>query len=185
MGVDKATLAVGAGETMAGRTARLLTQIASPCLELGPGVSGLPRVADDLPGAGPLAALAAGAKALTAGGWSGPALVVATDMPVVSEAALRWIAGYPASGSVVPVAGGRPQPLCARWSPADLCLAASLVASGCRAMTDLVNAAHPALVDPGQAGGPGEDAFADADTPEDARRLGVGGLELTPAVPPR
>ncbi len=174
MGVDKATLVPPAGgSTLAARTAALLRRVAEPALEVGPGFSGLPAVADDHPGAGPLAAVAAGRRALAAAGWQGSALVVATDLPLLDAATLAWLAGHPSPRSVVPVAGGRSQPLCARWSAADLDRAAGLVAGGRRSMADLVAAADPVLVAVGDPGGAGGAPFADADTPADARRLGL------------
>lgn len=175
MGADKARLLAPGNPplTMAVRTAGMLSQVARVCLEVGPGASGLERVVERTPGAGPLAAVSAGAAALAQAGWAGPALVVATDLPLLDLATLRWLAGYPAAGSVVPVAGGRPQPLCARWSAADLALCRRLVDEGQRAMGDLLAAAGPLLADPGAPGGPGTGPLADADTPADAARLGL------------
>jgi molybdopterin-guanine dinucleotide biosynthesis protein A len=180
MGADKALLVAmssgpGAGpggDTLAARTARLLAQVAGPCLEVGPGVSGLAALREEPAGAGPLVAVAAGGQALAAAGWAGPVLVVATDLPVLSVAVLEWLAEHRAFGSVVPIAGS-PQPLCARWSAADLDLAVDLVAGGARAMSDLVAAAAPTLAGADDPGGPGSAALADADTPDDARRLGL------------
>src|SRR5579872_5975186 len=83
MGRDKASITVG-GDTLAGRTGRLLRRVADPCVEVGPGVSGLPAVREDPPGAGPLVAVSAGWDALGDGAFSG-ALVVAADLPFVSE----------------------------------------------------------------------------------------------------
>ncbi len=175
MGADKAALPApgGAAATLAQRTGALLGAVCAAVLEVGPGFSGLPAVADDLPGAGPLAALATGYRALSEAGWEGPSLVVATDLPGLDTATLRWLADHPAPGSVVPVAAGRPQPLCARWSGDHLALAARLVAAGRRAVADLVAEARPHLVALGDPGCPAPAVVADADTPEDARRLGV------------
>jgi molybdenum cofactor guanylyltransferase len=70
MGRDKATLTLTpAGESLAGRTARLLAAVTSPAFEVGPGHSQLPAIAEGQPGAGPLAAVAAGRRALCAFGW--------------------------------------------------------------------------------------------------------------------
>ena len=47
-------------------------------------------------------------------------LVVATDLPRLTQGLVAWLARYPSLDSVVPVDGGHPQPLCARYSAADL-----------------------------------------------------------------
>ena len=170
-------LAAGAAEVpLAERTAVLLRAVAGPVVEVGPGRSSLPAVSEEPPGAGPLAAVAAGASALAAAGWRGPVLVVATDLPLLDLGLLRWLAAHPDSRSVVPLAAGRVQPLCARYSAVDLDTAARLVGSGRRAMGDLLaaidanrapeeewvpRAVHPAVL-------------ADADTPEDLERLLTG-----------
>lgn len=173
MGTDKARLEVG-GEALAVRTARLLQAVAAPCLEVGPGVSGLPAVLETVPGSGPLVALAAGAEALTAAGPGRPALVVACDLPRLTTAALSLLAGWPGEGSVVPVLAGRDQPLCARWSAAALHQAVELARRGERALRTLLRRddveriderALPAAVD--------AEAFADADTPAELARLQV------------
>ena len=71
MGHDKATCLSWQARTLARRTARLLAATTTPTFEIGPGHSGLPRVTEDPPGAGPLAAVAAGQRRLR--GRSGPA----------------------------------------------------------------------------------------------------------------
>ena len=159
MGRDKATLAVG-GVTLAVRTARLLTSVAAPCLEVGPGVSGLPSVLEDPAGSGPLVAVAAAVAHLPSGV---AALVVACDLPRLDEALLRWLATHPSPRSVVPTWESRPQPLCARWSPAALARAVELVAAGARSMRALLGGSDALLVLP-----PPELslALADVDTPE-------------------
>jgi molybdopterin-guanine dinucleotide biosynthesis protein A len=169
MGSDKATLRLrGSVETLARRTARLLAGLAEPCVEVGPGHSGLASVREVPPGGGPLAALAQGWTALQACDAGGPVLVVATDLPALDIETLRWLAARPEAGSVVPVVDGRPQPLCARWSASDLGAAQALVAEGQRSMRALVERCAPALVE-AEGNGP----FADADTPGAARQLGL------------
>lgn len=181
MGVDKASLLLPAASgdsaiSLAERTAGLLRQVCAVSIEVGPGHTTLPAVTEDDPGAGPLVALAAGGRALRAEGWDGPVLVVATDLPLLTVSFLRWLAGHPAAGSVVPVAGGRAQPLCARYTSGDMTLAARLAAGGARTMNALIEAAHPVLADEAEwagAGGPG--LLADVDTPEDVARLPAAG----------
>ncbi|HWE54795.1 MAG TPA: molybdenum cofactor guanylyltransferase [Acidimicrobiales bacterium] len=172
MGRDKATLLVQ-GEALATRTATRLTQVCRPVVEVGPGRSGLAAVQEDPPGAGPLAGLVAGYRALAASADVAAVIVVATDLPHLSAALLHWLAGRPGPGSVVPVRDGRPQPLCARYSAADLDVAADLVAAGARSMKALLEAVAPVLVPPAawiEAAGDGT-ALDDVDTPDDLVRL--------------
>lgn len=172
MGRDKASLPVG-GATLAERTAAILSRRCSPAVEVGPGHSGLRSVTEDRPGEGPLAAVVAGWVALQDEGWRGPVVVVATDLPMLTDRFVTWIAGRPGDRSVVPVASGRVQPLCARYSPADLDLARSLVLGGHRSMRALIDAADAERVGEqewGEAAG-GADVLADVDTPADLRRV--------------
>jgi molybdopterin-guanine dinucleotide biosynthesis protein A len=174
MGWDKAQLVVGdTTETVARRTARLLAEVTEPALEVGPGRSGLPAVLEDPPGAGPLVALAAGASRLRALGWTGSALVVATDLPRLTLSFLTWLAGHPSARSVVPLVAGIPQTLCARYAPTDLDLGIELAGTGRRALHDLLDRTNPLLVGPElwrpAAGDP--DALLDVDTPSDLARL--------------
>jgi molybdopterin-guanine dinucleotide biosynthesis protein A len=169
MGRPKAGIRGADGRTLAQRTAALLEKAAAPALEVGPGFSGLPHVQEDPPGLGPLAAIVCGQRALAAAGWDGPVLVVATDLPRLTQGLLPWLARYPSPDSVVPVSGGRPQPLCARYSAADLRAAHELWATGGRAMHALLAAVRPRLVSEDEwvrAAGDAA-ALADADTPAD------------------
>jgi molybdopterin-guanine dinucleotide biosynthesis protein A len=172
MGRDKAAirLAPPGNETMAERTARLLDRVTARAVEVGPGQSHLLAVTEDPPGGGPLAAVAAGWAALSGQGWSGLVLVVATDLPLLTEAVLRWLVDHPAPGSVVPVVGGRVQPLCARYSPPDLEEAARLVRRGSRAMMDLLGAVDALLVPSSEWGG-AADVFSDVDTPSELQQV--------------
>lgn len=178
MGSDKASLRLSPSdpETLAERTGRLASAVAAIALEVGPGRSSLPAVSEEPPGAGPLAAVAAGFQALTARGWGGPVLVVATDLPHLTEPLLRWLAGHPSESSVVPLRDGRVQPLCARYSRADLETATRLVRGGRQTMRDLVEATVPLLVAEdvwADAGPGGVAAIDDVDTPEDLVRARI------------
>src|SRR5918912_556717 len=88
MGTDKALIEVG-GQRLVDRAADVLSAVADPVVEVGPGWSHLPAVREDPPGSGPLAALAAGAAALRAAGHDGPVLVLAVDMHRVPAELLR------------------------------------------------------------------------------------------------
>lgn len=177
MGADKASIRLRpGGPTLAERTAALLEAATTASVEVGPGRSGLRVVTEATPRSGPLAAAVAGWAALGADGWGGPVLVVATDLPNLSGGLLRWLATHCSSRSVVPVAGGRVQPLCARYSQADMRVAAELVAAGRRAMRDLLQETEPLLASEaawaGAAGG--SHALADVDTPLDLEQVVPG-----------
>ncbi len=175
MGRDKADIPWPGPEssTLAARTAALLASVCPVAVEVGPGHTALPRAIEGQPGAGPLPAAVAGFEHLAGGGWAGPVLLVATDLPRLTVGLLRWLAGHPGDGSVVPLSGGRVQPLCARYSPADMRVAARLVADGQRAMNRLLDAIDATLVPEELWSGPagGADCIVDADTPRDLRRL--------------
>ena len=178
MGCDKAVLTGPDGVGLAVRTARLLATVARPVIEVGPGRSGADAVADDHPGAGPLAAVATGVTALARTGWSGAALVVATDLALLDTATLVRIADHPAAGSVVPVWRGRPQWLCARYDAATLGRAGALVAAGERRMRVLgAGAVLVAEADWSDAARPW--SLLDVDTPAD---LGEAALAAAPPV---
>ena len=131
LGVDKSGLDVGGGP-LAERTARLLQSVADPCLEVGRGCSTLPLVADPEPGQGPLAAVVSGWAELKRRSWVGPTLVLATDLPFLSDGLLRWLASHPSRRSVIPTDGKQPQTLCARYRAADLDTAVELYQTGAR-----------------------------------------------------
>lgn len=177
LGADKARLVAdpGTGETLAERGARLLGQVcAGPVLEAGDGGSGLPAVREQPPGAGPLAALAAAGQELRARGHHGPALLLAVDMPRVDAPLLERLGAWPGAPTVVPRAGGRLQPVCARYGADAMLAAQSLVVAGPRRFRDLLDLVEHDVVDEdvwGPAGG--GDPFADVDTPDDAARLGI------------
>jgi molybdopterin-guanine dinucleotide biosynthesis protein A len=174
MGTDKASLVVD-GQPMAARIADLLSAACrGPVLEVGPGYSRLLSLTEDPAGEGPLVAVAAGAAALRRKGWLGPALVLSCDLPAITRPVLDWLAGSPGEGAVVPVVGGRRQPLCARWSAADLSAAGWLAGAGQRSLRGLPGARPCRLADE-RTWGPvaGAEAFADADTPEDLAGLAV------------
>jgi molybdenum cofactor guanylyltransferase len=172
MGFDKGSILVD-GVPCAIRVAMVLEAVTIDAVEVGPGISGLRVVPERARGDGPLAALSSGAEALRIESGERPALVVACDLPLLTEEALRALAEWPGTGSVVPVVDGRPQPLCARWSAADLASAAELVDSGLRSMRALL--ARPGVLLADQATWPGLDpeVFSDVDTPGDLDRLGL------------
>jgi molybdopterin-guanine dinucleotide biosynthesis protein A len=173
MGTAKAALPAGAGESVAERTGRLLSQVAWPVLEVGPGWTSLPAVADH--GEGPLAAIAAGWRALAP--RPDAALVVACDLPRLSTDVLTALVGQAGDldAAVVPEVGGRLQPLCAWYSAGALDTAAVLAGRGAVALKDLLAVIHCQVL-PADAWAA---TLADVDTPEDLDRLGLA----RPAVP--
>lgn len=173
MGFDKATLAVE-GERLAVRLLRLLRAVADPVIEVGSGVSGAPAHRETPAGQGPLVAISSGTGALSATGFVGPVVVLACDLPMLDAAVLEMLAAWPGQRSVVPLVGGHPQPLCARWSEADLRVAGELVADGERSMRSLLARCRPEFLDESHwAKTVGADAFSDADTPADLDRLAI------------
>jgi molybdopterin-guanine dinucleotide biosynthesis protein A len=173
LGAPKAELR-RAGERLADRGARVLSTVCPTSLEVGPGTSPLPAAREEPPGGGPLAAVVAGWSALEARGARGDVLVLAVDVPFVEVGVLRWLVEHPAPGAVVPRVGGRAQPLCARYRPADLGVAADLVAGGAAAMRDLLAAVAVTYADEDAWGVVAtEDAFLDVDTPEAVTRAGL------------
>lgn len=179
LGRDK-TILSHRGTTLAGSVAALLGQVASAVVEVGPGVTDLPHVSEDPPGSGPLAGIATGWNALT--GWStsgrrspSAALVVACDMPLLNRDLLDLMISWPGQCSVVPVARGRLQFLCARYSARALDSAADLSRSNYPAVAQLVLQGCAELLGPRSWGSVvDEEVFSDLDVPADLRLLDGG-----------
>lgn len=173
-GAPKADVRVD-GDRLADRSARVLTAVASPVIEVGPGVTELPAILEDPPGSGPLAALVAGGRALAArGSADDDVLVVAVDMPFVDEAVLRGLLVADPADAVVPRVDGRAQPLCARYSRSAITRATVLVRDGTRAMHALLDVLQVEWLDePQWSTFATARSFVDIDTPEDAHRVGI------------
>jgi molybdopterin-guanine dinucleotide biosynthesis protein A len=174
MGVDKSGLRRD-GLTLAVRAAAVLSGVCDPVLEVGPGTSDLAAVLEAVPGSGPLAALAAGATALRDGGYDGAVLVLAVDLPFVEAPLLRLLAEHePPATSVVPVAGGVAQSLCARYGADAGRVAADLVAAGRRSLRALLDTVPwlPLAEGEWRAVAPPH-ALDDVDTPADVERFGL------------
>lgn len=105
MGSDKAAILVN-GEPMIERLVRLLTSAGYRCTVLGP-----QGTADREPGSGPLRALADFSPSAP---W---VFVCACDLPRFDPVAVRYLRSK-AEGfdAVIPVIGGKPQPLAALYS---------------------------------------------------------------------
>jgi molybdenum cofactor guanylyltransferase len=168
MGTDKAMLTAG-GSPWGRRTAALLAAVADPVIEVGPGYTGLRHVCEVPAGQGPLAAVAAGWAALGESRAPASVLVLATDLPRLTEGLLHLLASHPDLGCIVPVdTDGRAQPLCARYPARVAARAEGLLGAGKRAVRELLVGADvtwlaPAVWGP-EAGRP--DALSDVDTPD-------------------
>ena len=173
LGTDKARLVVD-GERLVDRLARLLLAECTPVLEVGPGYGSLSAVREEPPGAGPLAAVAAGAEALDAGGHVGPVIVMAVDLPGVTAELVAWLRAHPTSASLVPVVDDVAQVLCARYSADALGRVSGLVERGKRSMHALVEVTtvHRAGI---VEWGPVADAaaFVDVDSRAEAAAAGI------------
>jgi molybdopterin-guanine dinucleotide biosynthesis protein A len=99
-------------------------------------------------------------------------------MPFAGEGLLRLLAERPGPPTAVPMAGGEPQPLCARYGPEARAAVPRLLAAGERSLRALLAAVEVGWVQPEEwepAGGP--DAFRDLDTPEDLDSLRQNGAD--------
>jgi molybdopterin-guanine dinucleotide biosynthesis protein A len=111
-------------------------------------------------GAGPLAALVAGADALAAD----TVLLLACDLPFVEAAELTILAKWPGTRTVIPIADNRPQYACARYGPAALAAARAALSNGERALKSIAGIDAEYVPIP-------EHVLADIDTPEDLTNM--------------
>ena len=128
------------GETLAHRMAARLAAVCDPVLEVGRGVSGLPsrdRAARRL-GA---ARRARGGRATPCGSgeWSPPRCSWPSISRVSAFRVLELLRDWPGAPTAVPEAGGRLQPVCARYGPDALLAAGSLVIGGVRSLHVLLD----------------------------------------------
>ncbi|MHB1710550.1 MAG: molybdenum cofactor guanylyltransferase [Acidimicrobiales bacterium] len=173
MGFAKGTLEVD-GTRLSPRLADLLTAVTVPSLEVGPGYSGLPRVAEEIPGRGPVAAIVAGWETCRAVADPRSVLVLACDLPLMTLGVLRWLALRPGDRSMVPVVAGLPQPLCARWSSEDVERMAAALDKGTRSFEPIYGLETVTFLDESSWGAVTDArVFTDADTLDDLERLGL------------
>ena len=139
MGTDKASLVLE-GITMLQRSVDRLAPAVDELVLVGAPGRPLPPVATDLPvhlvedpveGEGPLVGIATGLEACTAPA----AVVVAVDMPFVEAALLTLLVGHLDEDHrwVVPLAEGRPQPLCSAFASSALPVLRAHIDAGDRA----------------------------------------------------
>lgn len=97
-------------------------------------------------------------------------VVLACDMPLLSSGFIAWLAGLSA-GAAVPVSGGVPQPLAARYGPANLAAVETLLERQMPARA-VVDALQPRLIEDDElrAFGDPDRMFFNVNSPGDLRR---------------
>jgi molybdopterin-guanine dinucleotide biosynthesis protein A len=147
MGADKLALEVG-GEALLDRALRRLGEVAAPLIICSGGrrverpgcVTAVDPVADHGPLAGLVAALRVAPHPLCA--------MVAVDMPELSARLLGELAGsWQGEDALVPVAGGRPQPLHAVYAPGALAMAEGRLAGPDLSLSGLLRQLRVRFVD--------------------------------------
>ncbi len=146
MGGAPKSLLVVDGERVIDRQLTVLRALADEILivanDAAPYASlGLPIVADEQAGQGPLAGILA---ALTAA-RAERVLVVACDMPYLEVAPLARLADADAAFDIVVADGDRPEPLCARYGRACIAPIRRRLAAGQRKAADLLHDADVRL----------------------------------------
>lgn len=138
MGKPKALLELN-GAPMIVHMARIVAAVAGTPIVVGSPqmyeLLGLRAIADDFPGAGPLGGIA---TALGAGDrlWN---LIVACDLPYLSEPWLEYLAGRAlasAADAVIPMSAGGAEPLCAMYHKRGEEAIRAALARGTRKVTD-------------------------------------------------
>jgi len=174
MGTDKALLEFD-GRTLLARALDVLHRLTPEVRIVGPAARFAaygPVVEDIYPGRGPLAgihaALSSSATELN--------LVLAVDLPFVTESLLRFIieqaGASPAAVTVPRIAGGY-QPLCAAYRRAFASLAQAALESGNNKIDALFSASNTHLMEGSELNRFAFDArmFENLNTPEDVRRV--------------
>lgn len=168
MGTDKAMQTVE-GVSIGRRVALTLAAVADPVIVVGPHRDlGAEAILDS--GEGPFVALVTGWERLIELGCCGPVFLAACDLPFLTPEIIIFLAARLGSGSAdaaIPELDSRAQPLAACFAPAALPVARQLVADGCDAMRDFVDALHVDLVPEADwsSVSPAKSLF-DVDTPE-------------------
>ena len=175
MGSDKASL-VFDGETLLQRTVSALAAVVDEIIVVRAPGTVLPSIAapcplrdveDPVEGEGPLVGIARGLEAVRA-----PiAIVVGVDMPFLQPPLLRLLAERVLAGSrwVLPIAGGRPQPLCSAFATDALDVLRAHIEAGDRAPMAVAADLHMTRLteDEWSVADPDGLSFLDVDTPED------------------
>lgn len=177
-GAPKGLLRVG-GQPIAARSVTLFLRLFGKAMVVANdrapyAALGAPVIADLLPGRGAPGGLHA---ALTAADtqW---VFAAGCDMPFLDERAIAFLAARrPGAEAVLVRAGGRLEPLHAFWSRACLPALERLLAGGEPSLRDLVRAVNARIVEEEEwrAVDPAGRSLENANTPEDAARLGLEG----------
>ncbi len=176
-GVPKGLLRV-AGEPIAARTLRIFGALFAERLVVANdpaayGALGVPVVGDRLPGKGAPGGVHAALRA-AAGEWI---FAVACDMPFLAAAPVRLLAARrrPGIDAVLVRSGGALQPLHACWSRRCLPVLEKMLADGNPSLVQLARAvpAHVVEEEEWRSVDPEGRALENANTPEDAARLGL------------
>lgn len=170
LGGDKAWIELG-GEPIARRALRSLAAVVDTVVvscRLGTQLPPLPGVAEawvqrEGP-AGPAAGLASALREAR----GRPILALAISLPLMSEEALRALASTGCEGrpAVLPLLGGRLEPLAGRWEPSAL---HNLETAAGAPLEALARSMSPATVP----FAPDDPAFVRVDAPEDVLRAGA------------
>jgi len=138
MGSAKALLEIG-GVPLLLRTVRLVESVAEPVTVIGNAGAyeslGLRAIDDDLPGAGPLGAIATALRASSAQ-WN---LVVACDLPHLTREWLEYLARRAAASTadaVLPMNARGAEPLCAAYHKRGEAAIRAAIERGVRKVTD-------------------------------------------------
>jgi len=138
MGSAKALLEIG-GVPLLLRTVRLVESVAEPVTVIGNAGAyeslGLRAIDDDLPGAGPLGAIATALHASSAQ-WN---LVVACDLPHLTREWLEYLAGRAVASpadAVLPMNTRGAEPLCAAYHKRGETAIRAAIERGVRKVTD-------------------------------------------------
>ncbi len=179
MGRDKARLVLN-GESLLQRQVERLAQVVDEIVLVGAPGRPLPQVTsavpcraveDEVEGQGPLAGIETGLTVTTARS----ALIVAVDMPLLEPALLRLLATRLGPGCrwVVPIADGRPQPLCSAIAASALPDIRDQLSRGERAPWALAHTLGAYRMEPEEwrLADPGGRSFLNVNTPEEFTEL--------------
>ena len=152
MGREKALLDIG-GEMLIERMAQLVESVAGGATVVGASANiralGLPSIADDWPGAGPLGAIATALRVSSAP-WS---LVVACDLPYLTKAWLEHLAdralGCDADAVCAMNARGA-EPLSAMYHQRAEAAIRSALTQGTRKVTDALKKLRIEVIEPAE-----------------------------------
>ncbi len=175
-GIRKGLLAVG-GEPIAARALRIFRALFADALVVandpGPYAAlGATIVPDLVPGKG----APGGVHAALSAARTEWIFTAACDMPFLEEAPIRWLAERRAGATAVLVRfGGRGEPLHSCWSRACLPVLDRMLRSSDPSLFDVATAVGARVVEEAEwrTVDPAGRAFENANTPEDAARLGL------------